>query len=40
MILICNFINDRGQGAARTAPCGPKIYQYGLCRLENIFFKV
>jgi len=40
MILIRNFINDRGQGAARTAPCGPKIYQYGLCRLENIFFKV
>jgi hypothetical protein len=40
MILIRNLIDDGGQSATRTAPCGPKIDQYGFSRLENIFFKV
>src|SRR5580700_4958765 len=33
MVLAGNFVDDRGQGATRTAPGGPKIYQYGLGRL-------
>src|SRR6201999_1280640 len=36
VILVGNFVSDRGQGSARTAPGGPKITQNGLSRLENI----
>src|SRR5690348_9220593 len=32
VILIGNFVDNRGQGSAGTAPCGPKIYKYGLGR--------
>src|ERR1700722_16983651 len=40
VILVGNLVNDRGESATGTAPGSPKIYQYGLGRLENIFFKV
>ena len=40
VILVGNFVDDRSQSSARTAPCSPEVHQYRLRRLENIFFKV